>query len=217
MKQLYFRLTSTVAPYSLYSLVVLYSVGILGLLSPYHEYFKLLTPVNLLLSVFLLVINNRDSYLPLALFILFTFFFGFVIEFLGVRYGILFGSYSYGETLGPKLFNVPIIIGVNWIMIIYSIAILTDSLKVQVWIKILLGAALAVATDWVIEPVAIRYDFWAWADGYVPVQNFIGWFFTSVILLTVYQVLRVKSENPIALPFFFIQLVFFVVLSIGMR
>jgi putative membrane protein len=194
---------------------MMHLVGVAGMLSPFKEYFKLLTPVNLLLSAFLLWINHREKNKGLIGFISFTFLFGFIIEFLGVRYGLLFGEYTYGKTLGPMLFQVPVIIGLNWLLVIYSIATLTDTLKIHSSVKVFLGALLAVSIDWVIEPVAMRYDFWAWKGEQVPIQNYIGWFFTSSVLLTAYHLLKVKAENKLALPYYFIQFLFFVVISLA--
>lgn len=211
---LYLRFTNTLAQHSIVGLLLMHVVGILGMVSPFQEYFRLLTPVNLLICGFLLYLNHREANRAFVLFAAFTFAFGFFVEFLGVNYGFLFGDYSYGKTLGPKLLNVPIIIGLNWLLIIYCVATLSDSLRVPVIAKILLGAALAVFIDWLIEPVAMQYDFWSWANNTVPLQNYIGWFFTSLVMMTAYHVLRVNADNRIALPYYFIQLGFFLVLNL---
>ncbi len=210
----YLRLTSKIAQHSIVGLLLMHIVGVLGMISPFQEYFRLLTPVNLLICGFLLYLNHREVNRSFIAFATFTFGFGFLVEFLGVNYGFLFGDYSYGQTLGPKLLNVPVIIGLNWLLIIYCVATLTDSLRIPVWAKVLMGAALAVFIDWLIEPVAMQYDFWSWANNTVPLQNYIGWFFTSVVMMTAYQLLNVQSENRIALPYYFIQLGFFLVLNV---
>jgi putative membrane protein len=211
---IYLRVTNTLAQHSIVGLLLMHAVGILGMISPFQTYFRLLTPVNLLICGFLLYLNHRDANRNFFAFAAFTFVFGFLVEFLGVNYGFFFGDYSYGKTLGPKLLNVPIIIGLNWLLIIYCVATLTDSLRIPTVVKIFLGAALAVFIDWLIEPVAMRYDFWSWANDTVPLQNYIGWFFTSLVMMTAYHLLRVNSENRIALPYYFIQLGFFLVLNV---
>lgn len=168
-------------------------------------------------SAVILWINHRERNREILWFSILVFALGFVVEFVGVRYGIIFGQYSYGSTLGPKLFNVPIIIGLNWLLVMYCIASLTDSLKIPTIMKIITGSLLAVAVDWLIEPVAMHFDFWTWKDGVVPVQNYMGWFFTSTVMQTAYHLLHVKAENKLALSFYFTQLFFFLILNIAIR
>jgi putative membrane protein len=40
------------------------------------------------------------------------------LEVVGVKTGLIFGEYKYGSTLGIKLFEVPLIIGFNWVFVI---------------------------------------------------------------------------------------------------
>ena len=42
----------------------------------------------------------------------------FSLEVLGTSTGIIFGSYTYGNTLGLKFLGVPLIIGFNWVFVI---------------------------------------------------------------------------------------------------
>jgi putative membrane protein len=187
------------------------------MLSPFQQHFRLLTPFNLLMSAFILWANHRERNLQLLWYAISIFVLGFLVEFIGVRTGMIFGSYAYGATLGPKLFNVPIIIGLNWLLVMYCIATLTDSLKIPTLLKIVAGTILAVSVDWLIEPVAMHFDFWAWKEGVVPFQNYVGWFFTSMIMQSSYHLLKVKAENKLALPFYFAQLFFFLILNIAIR
>lgn len=209
----YQGLQASLLSYSIPLVVIMHMVGIVGLLSPFQEFFRLLTPFNLAVSAFLLWLNHADRSLSFFMFALTVFTLGFGVEFLGVQYGFIFGDYSYGSTLGPKLFGVPVIIGLNWLLVIYCIAVLTDSLAIHILPKILLGAFLAVLMDALIEPVAIRFDFWSWKGGVVPVQNYIGWFIVSMAMLFFFHLYRVKSENRLALPYYFVQLFFFLVLA----
>lgn len=217
IKHFHLRLQSTVGKYSFAAILSMHAVGVVGMISPYQFYFKLLTPLNLILSGFWLWLNHHELNAGFFRFITFTFAFGFLVEVMGVNSGVVFGDYSYGQTLGPKLFNVPIILGLNWILVIYSIATLTDSLKVNVILKVMIGAVLAVFSDWMIEPVAMKYDFWTWTQGYVPLRNYIGWFITSTILLFSYHLFKVKAENRLALPYYFIQLFFFLIIGLASR
>src|SRR5690606_34711044 len=108
-----------------------------------------------------------------------------------------------------RLMGIPIIIGLNWLLIIYCIASLLEAIKIPTWLKIISGSVLAVLIDMLIEPVAMKYDFWTWSDNLVPIQNYIGWFITSVIMFSILFVFKVKTENRIALGYYFVQLFFF--------
>lgn len=213
----YLKFSSLITPYSIWIVGLLHVVGIIGMLSPFQEYFRLLTPLNLLTSALILWVNHRERNREMLWYSIFIVVLGFLVEYIGVRFGIIFGSYAYGATLGPKLFNVPIIIGLNWLLVMYCIATLTDSLKIPTGIKIMVGASLAVAVDWLIEPVAMHFDFWSWKDGIVPFQNYVGWFFTSIVMQGAYHLLKVKAENKLALPYYFAQLFFFLILNIAIR
>lgn len=213
----YLRFSTQITPWSIWIIGLMHVVGIIGMLSPFQEYFRLLTPFNLLMSAVILWANHRERNLEILWYSIFVFTLGFIVEFIGVRFGIIFGQYSYGNTLGPKLLNVPIIIGLNWLLIMYCIASLTDSLRLPLILKIMAGSTLAVAVDWLIEPVAMHFDFWYWKDGIVPFQNYVGWFFTSAIMQSAYHLIKVKAENKLALPFYFTQLFFFLILNIAIR
>ncbi len=210
--RVYQGLHQLVQSYSLSILVLMHVVGIVGLLSPYQEIFRLLTPVNLMVSAILLGLNHADRSIRFVWASALIFFFGFFVELIGVHTGFIFGEYRYGATLGPKLMGVPAIIGLNWLLIIYCIASLIEALKIPTWFKITLGSVLAVLIDMLIEPVAMKYDFWTWSDYIVPIQNYIGWFITSMIMFSILYVFKVKTENRIALGYYFIQLFFFLIL-----
>ena len=217
LRYYYFRFSTLVTSYSIWIVGLLHLVGIVGMLSPFQEYFRLLTPFNLLMSAAILWVNHRERNLEILWYSIFVFILGFLVELVGVRFGIIFGQYTYGATLGPKLFNVPLIIGLNWLLVMYCIAALTDSLKIPTVVKIAAGATLAVAVDWLIEPVAMHFDFWTWKDGIVPFQNYVAWFFTSAIMQSAYHLLKVKAENKLALTYYFAQLFFFLILNIAIR
>ena len=79
--------------------------------------------------------------------------------------------------------------------------------------NMLIGASLMVIIDYSIEPVAMSLDFWSWQDYIIPVQNYIGWFIVAFILNILFQSLRLKIFNNLAVAVFIIQYIFFFVLS----
>ncbi|HLC82957.1 MAG TPA: carotenoid biosynthesis protein [Bacteroidia bacterium] len=194
-------------------LVVVHIAGIIGIQTDYKDLFLMCTPFNLLLCIGLLFWNHAEYSKSLFIFSILTFLIGYFIEVVGVKTGMIFGNYSYGNTLGFKILDVPLIIGVNWLLLIYCVGVICNKLKISSLYKSLFGAALLTALDLSIEVVAIKYDFWSWIGDYPPFQNFIAWFIVSFLLLLLFHSMNFNKSNKLAQGLFFIQLVFFVTLS----
>ena len=74
-----------------------------------------LTPINILILLVLFYWANDYRKKSFIFTLTLIFLFGFLVEFIGVQYKFIFGDYSYGNALGLKIFQTPLIIGVNWI------------------------------------------------------------------------------------------------------
>jgi putative membrane protein len=86
----------------------------------------------------------------------------FVLEALGTATGKIFGPYTYGQTLGPKLFSVPVVIAFNWLLVILGALSLAQLLFRKRLPVAFATAVLAVGFDYLLEPTAIRLDYWTW-------------------------------------------------------
>jgi putative membrane protein len=191
-------------------LVVLHLTGIIGMHSSYEKLFLQLTPFNLLISTFLLLFNHKEFNSQFIIFCVITFLAGFFVEVVGVHTGYPFGEYCYRSTLGGKLFKVPLIIGLNWLMLVYSTGVICERFFSNIFVKSLCGALLMVILDYFIEPVAQHYFFWDWDSRFPPVTNYIGWFLVSFLLLLLFNKLRFNKQNPLAITLYMVQLVFFI-------
>jgi putative membrane protein len=197
-------------------LAIVYLVGIGGILSPYQDYFLLLTPLNLLLT---LILTLRKELLlktlPFMGFAALAWLVGYGIEVAGVHTGLIFGSYQYGATLGLKIFEVPLMIGVNWLLLTYSAGELVRKMpKMNRFAKALITAAFMVGLDFLIEPVAIRLDFWNWEGGEIPIRNYVAWYIVAGFLAYVYHGLPHRPVNQIAIFTFTLQIAFFLILNL---
>ncbi|MBK9076996.1 MAG: carotenoid biosynthesis protein [Flavobacteriales bacterium] len=101
-------------------LVILYTVGLVGLAGPWTEDLVYLTPYNLLITAGLLLWQARPDARTWA-FALLVFVSSYLVETLGVHTGVIFGTYWYGDVLGAKLFDTPLLIGVNWLILVMSV------------------------------------------------------------------------------------------------
>ncbi|WP_187263481.1 carotenoid biosynthesis protein [Pontibacter beigongshangensis] len=202
-------------PLAVAVLVIFHAVGFWGLgLSGRSTYFQSLTPLNLLLTNTLLFSFHRGWSSWFLLFAGVVFAVGFLAEVFGVHTGLLFGHYSYGSTLGTKLWEVPLLIGLNWLMLVYATGTMANRLPVHWLLKVVAGAALLVLLDIFIEPVAITYDFWSWHQGVIPLSNFIGWFGLSLLLQIWFQRVPFCKQNRLAAYVYIVQLLFFVALNL---
>lgn len=196
-------------------LVIFHAVGLWGLLlSGDAVYYQNLTPMNLLLTAFLLFLNHKNFDVSFWLFAALTFAAGFLAEVAGVHTGLLFGNYQYGEALGFKLWNVPLLIGLNWIILVYSIGSVMRQWLPKPLAAALVATVLMVALDFFIEPVAMRFDFWSWQNNQIPAHNFAGWFGLALLLQLYFQYARVNKENPSAAWVLIVQATFFIVLNL---
>lgn len=197
-------------------IVVTHLVGVVGYLSPWREWFLLITPIQLLLSSGLLVWHQTDK--PRAFWWLIAGLIaaGYFVEVAGINTGIIFGEYEYQTTLGPKVLATPPIIGINWMMLILAIGSLINHLKTPVVIRAMLGALAMVALDMLIEPVAMKYEFWDWPLNAVPTHNYLGWLITAFFLFIAYYLAPFQKKNPVAFTLILMQFVFFGILNLFM-
>ncbi|MGV3706091.1 MAG: carotenoid biosynthesis protein [Arcticibacter sp.] len=195
-------------------IILFYSVGLFGFLyTPTVDLFKQLVPFHLLLMTGLLISTQHVRGRSFWIFLAMTYVAGFLIELAGTQTGLIFGSYAYGSTLGLKVFGTPLMIGVNWILVIYSVGMTLVQFRVSNrYAFVSLGAASVTLLDFLIEPVAMKYDYWDWAGGVVPVQNYIVWFFFSAFLLFLFQRSAFPKDNRSASTLFFVQFLFFLIL-----
>ena len=195
-------------------IAVFHMVGLVGFLIPAtHPYFMKMVPFHLLLMFAIIVFTYNGDVKRLSLFICGVFLCGWLVEVLGVHTGKIFGSYYYGNTLGYKIAAVPLLMGVNWVILIFSIGQMMKSLKIRNSILASLsGALILIIFDFFMEPVAMKFDYWQWDWHEVPLQNYIAWFIVSVILLKFYYALGLKQQKYIGTAMFVAQLIFFVVL-----
>ncbi len=201
---------------SIVILFILHLVGVEGLSSDYQDLFLRLTPLNLLLSFGLFIWANNDFSIQFYKVMIILFSLGFLVEVVGVSTGVLFGEYTYGATLGFKLFETPLMIGVNWILLsLASFGVSSFFLKKQLHI-ILLSSSLMVLMDVLIEPIAISLDFWTWALVDIPLQNYVMWFFVSLIMNALISFNKLKIDYRISFGLLLSQILFFTLISLSL-
>ncbi len=190
-----------------FGLLFLNSRALFLWLTPFHLIFMLILSLESIKPI------SWRFWIDMVLLILCT----FVLEFLGVKTGLIFGNYHYGHTLGLNLWGVPLLIGVNWFILILSsqatVRIIFQRQLSSFW-RAILSAITMVLMDILIEPVAIYLHYWYWNLGVIPFQNYVAWFIFSFIFQFFYSKRNLSLKSiPLAI-MFLCQAVFFLALHL---
>ena len=203
----------TYKSYFLYFLILVYVSGSIGfVVNP--SFFSPFTPYTLLLTCFVFLIHSplADKKFLVAFFSIA--FLGFIIEVIGVKTGLIFGKYSYGNGLGYKLLNVPLVISINWAMLICAGIIVVSRIFANKITVLIVAALLVTLIDLVIEQVAPKLDFWQFEGGLPRLNNYLSWigvaFFTSYFF---YPTI-IKGNRNVSFIILILQIIFFTFLFI---
>ncbi|HVD99260.1 MAG TPA: carotenoid biosynthesis protein [Cytophagaceae bacterium] len=200
--------------FSIFIILLFHVSGLIGLQTSSRDWFLALTPLNLLVSFIAMFRHENYRNLTLLSFTMLIFLLGFLVEVAGVNTGLVFGAYRYGPVLGLKFFNTPLMIGVNWFVMVFCIGVVVEKTKFPTVVKALLGAGIMVVSDYIIEPVAIAYDFWTWSDAVVPFQNYAAWYLFSFLFLLIFYRFDIEKNNKVAPWLLCTQIVFFLTLNL---
>lgn len=194
--------------YALYFLILVYVSGSIGFVYK-PSFFLPFTPITLLLTSFVFL-----CYQPLKKK---TFFFafagialiGFVSEVIGVKTGLVFGNYYYGQALGIKLLGVPLTISINWALLVTASILVSTYIFKNKWMIAFSSAIIATSIDFLIEQLAPRLDFWYFSGGMAGLHNYIGWFLVSFLAALLFQHDLKSGDKKISLIILGLQLLFF--------
>lgn len=195
-------------------LALVYLVGLVGFVFPQTEaLFARLVPVNLLFSLILILFFQQNWSLKMVFCLLLIGILGFVAELVGTQTGLLFGNYSYGSVLGPRVWSTPLLIAVNWLVLVWGLQSFW-SRYISEWLAPWPTALLMTAFDWVMEPVAVHLGMWSWENGSIPLRNYTDWFVLSLVLSYLPALFRTRICNPLAAWIVLMQFLFFLSLNV---
>lgn len=200
-----------ITKYSTKFLFIIFAVGISGHINPgTRDLMLLLTPITLFITMSVVFYSLLcESNRKLILWFLITYIFTFITEVVGVKTGIVFGNYLYGSTLGLKVFGVPLIIGLNWVFVILGAITLSQKVTSDKNLVAFITALIAVAFDIVLEPVAIKLDYWNWQNGTIPLQNYLAWFAISFIIAWLFNKMNLHIKTDLPKIYLMVQTIFF--------
>ncbi|MBW6501645.1 MAG: carotenoid biosynthesis protein [Bacteroidales bacterium] len=195
---------------------IFFLIGAAGVIIHFsRSIFLWLFPFALLLSLFLMLFYHRPQFdIRTAAGLIFIALAGFFIEVAGVETHYIFGNYFYGSTLGIKILNTPLMIGINWALLVYATGSIAARLTDNIPVRILTGSLLMLLYDILLEQTAGTLDMWYWKDSNVPIRNYLAWFLIAVAFHSFMGWRKIKPDSPVAFPVFFSQSLFFLILLI---
>ena len=159
-------------------------------------------PLLLLVSVAFALLHGamRYRWSGIVIFIVICLVVSNVLENTSILTGFPFGHYHYTDTLGPKLFLVPLVIGPAYFSTGYLAWVLSTILIGDVRRKSsafttfavpFIASFLMVVWDLCFDPTSSTiYHLWIWEQGGgyfgVPFTNYLGWFFTVYVFFQLF-------------------------------
>jgi bisanhydrobacterioruberin hydratase len=196
-------------------LIITYSLGGIGFLFPFLKPTLIQFTPFILLLTFILMLSFQEKWGKKQIIIIFlVYLLSFIVEYLGVKTGRLFGSYQYGNGLGIKLGETPLLIGINWVMLTYCSSTIAQKLTKYVIIQIFIASFMMIGYDLIMETVAPFMDMWLFKDQKVPFQNYLVWFLLAFVLNSFLILFKIQGHYKITKALFIIQLLFFGIISI---
>ena len=145
--------------------------------------------IPLALYLFRVKPNRKDSFLMSLVYII-----AFLSEWIGVCSGWLYGDYTYGDSLGFKLDDVPIIMGGNWLLLSLISRELVGKFFSNKSLIIIASSFLMVLIDILMEPLSNQLDFWSWKNNIIPFSNYVDWFLVALLNQTIFSYLDYKTN-----------------------
>lgn len=117
---------------------------------------------------------------------------GLAVEALGVATGFPFGSYEYGDALGPTVVGVPLVIPLAWTWMAWPAWLAAGYLTARPAARVALAGFGLATWDLFLDPQMVREEYWRWTDqdatalpgvAEIPLSNYLGWLAVAVVMM----------------------------------
>jgi len=133
--------------------------------------------------------------------------FGFLIELMGLKTGWPFGTYKYDPSLGPQLFDVPLVVPFAWAMIAHPILCAARRVAGN-WVFLYGGFGL-MAYDLFLDPQMVTAGRWTWEvtgshvpfTPEVPLSNAFGWLLSGMALIAILHLVLPRDRRKTGVGF----------------
>ncbi|HUR13198.1 MAG TPA: carotenoid biosynthesis protein [Mycobacteriales bacterium] len=125
---------------------------------------------------------------------------GLAVEAVGVATGLPFGSYRYGEQLGPTLLGVPVVVPLAWAMLAYP----AHAAGLRLHHRVLATGWVLAAWDLFLDPQMVLEGYWAWDDpspglNGIPLTNHLAWLVVALLMAAALPARAGDDRLPLAL------------------
>ena len=141
---------------------------------------------------------------------------GYLITLLVVNINLFLGNINYGGLLGYKIFGVPFLIGLLWLIISLSSWHIVSFSSLSKPIKYLIGIFIVLVFNLALEQFAQKIGLWSWGQGQAGINNYIFWAVASGLSFLIIEKiggpfkssLYVASLLPIMAVYFWLIMLF---------
>ncbi len=202
--------------YILLLIIFFHAIGGIGLSLENNNFFLNFTPIQIYFNflIFSYLTINKKKIFEYIFFSSVIFSLGLFIEIIGVKTQYIFGSYRYGSVLGYSIYNVPITIGLNWLLLSYISYGVIQIFKLNIMLKFVISSVIMVLLDYLIEPVAINLKWWYWDNINPPILNFIAWFLISYVIQVIIYFSGLNFNKKTSITFLLSQILLFLIINI---
>lgn len=193
-------------------LMIIYMASLVGFTTPHQQaWYLYYTPYFILLNALLLLVYQKEWSKSVLYFGASAILIGFTVEALTIQTSSLYGTYTFGKTLGISFLGVPLVMPIYWFVNALSTASIASKLPLKnSWVRCTLGAVLMVLLTAVIHQVAPKLDFWSMSSNNSLIRLSLVWFLVGFALQYLFIRLNTSSKNPMAVYVYGGLLIFFV-------
>lgn len=138
--------------------------------------------------------------------------FGFLVELMGLKTGWPFGTYEYDPSLGPQLFDIPLVVPFAWAMIAHPILCVARRVAGN-WV-FLYGGFGHMAYDLFLDPQMVTAGRWTWEvtgshvpfTPEVPLSNAFGWLLSGMALIAILHLALPRERRKVSASFITIDI-----------
>jgi putative membrane protein len=124
----------------------------------------------------------------------------YAIEAIGVTTGLPYGTFYYGDALGPSLAGiVPYLLPLSYAPLVVGAVAAAWGTRLRL-LHVLYATLLLVWMDAVLDPGAASLGFWVWPQGGVyygvPLSNYAGWLLSAALATALLLATGRWSDRP---------------------
>lgn len=190
-------------------LLAFFGMTIIGLSSSSRQQFLHLIPYVFLISLGVIILNNNYQNFDHYFFYSIIFVLSLIIHIMLKWFEVSALEPIYRSSLGIKLFGIPLIIPVIWVIVVNCVNGILRKFRLNVILASFIGAILVLILDIFIEAQAVKFGFWNWSDGEIPLSNYFWWFSLSLGFIYASFKLDIRNNTFISVTTYLLLLLFF--------